>query len=119
MNHIDSGRQNEERAARFLEESGHIIRERNWRQGNREVDIISETDDYIIITEVKTLLAGSSERPEDAVNRKKQGRIIRTAEAYIWEHRLIKPVRFDVIFIYTGPGDTLIEHIRDAFYPLI
>jgi len=119
MNHIDSGRKNEERAARFLEESGHIIRERNWRQGSREVDIISETDQYIVITEVKTMLDGSNERPEDAVNRKKQGRIIRTAEAYIWKHRLKKPVRFDVIFIYTHAGDTRIEHIRDAFYPVI
>ena len=118
MNHIESGRKNEERAARFLEEAGHVIRERNWRRGSMEVDIISETGEFIVITEVKTLLAGSGERPEDAVNSKKQGRIIRTAEAYIWEHRLTKPVRFDVIFIYSGMAEVQIEHIRDAFYPV-
>jgi len=118
MNHIESGRKNEERATRFLEEAGHIIRERNWRQGSMEVDIISETSEFIVVTEVKTLLQGSHERPEDTVNRKKQGRIIRTAEAYIWKHGLKKPVRFDVIFIYPGNAEVRIEHIRDAFYPL-
>ncbi len=118
MNHIESGRKNEERAVRFLEGRGHIIRARNWRKGSMEVDIISETDEFIVITEVKTMLWGSCERPEDAVNRKKQGRIIRTAEAYIWEHRLTKPVRFDVIFVCSDRDDLQIEHIRDAFYPV-
>ena len=116
MNHINTGRENEAVAARFLEASGHTIRERNWRKGRWEVDIISETYECIIITEVKTLMEGSGERPEDIVNRKKQKHIIRAAEAYIWEQRLTKPVRFDVIFVFTGGGNR-IEHIEDAFYP--
>jgi len=117
MDHIEYGRKNEDRATAFLERSGHTILERNWRYGKREVDIISETDEFIVITEVKSIHPGSDELPEDVVNRRKQQRIIRTAEAYIWEHRLRKPVRFDVIFITENREGVRIDHIRNAFYP--
>jgi putative endonuclease len=117
MDRIAIGRNNEERAARFLEASGHLILERNWRHDKREVDIISETREYIVVTEVKTLMHGSLERPQDVVNRKKQRHIIRTAEAYVWEKRLAKPVRFDLVLIYEGRDGFRIEHIPDAFYP--
>ena len=117
MDHITTGRNNEERAARFLEASGHIILERNWRKDRREVDIISETQEYIVITEVKTMIPGSCDRPQDIVNRKKQQHIIRTAEVYVWEKRLAKPVRFDLILIYENRDGFRIEQITDAFYP--
>lgn len=117
MNHIQKGKISEDRAAAYLEQAGHTILDRNWRHGRHEVDIISETDGFVVVTEVKSAVPGSTERPEDAVNRKKQLGIIRTAEAWVWEHRPAKPVRFDVIFVGEGPSGILIEHIRDAFYP--
>ena len=117
MNHIDRGRINEDRAAAYLERSGHTILDRNWRHRGLEVDIISETECFIVVTEVKSVIPGSTERPEDAINIKKQQGIIRTAEAWIWQHRPAKPVRFDVIFVGEGPSGILIEHIMDAFYP--
>ena len=44
----------ENMAAKLLQEKGYKILARNWRCGHLEVDIIAETDDYLVIVEVKT-----------------------------------------------------------------
>ena len=44
----------EDMAAKLLQEKGYKILARNWRCGHLEVDIIAETDDYLVIVEVKT-----------------------------------------------------------------
>ena len=48
------GKMAEDIAAEYLLTNGYIIRERNWRIGNRiEIDIIAEKDGIIVFVEVK------------------------------------------------------------------
>ena len=44
----------EDLATNLLLQKGYRILERNWHCGHLEVDIIAETDDYLVIVEVKT-----------------------------------------------------------------
>ena len=51
-------------------------------------------------------------RPSEAVNRQKQAHILRTAQLYLQEHRLMDaPMRFDIIEVL--PEE--IRHIENAF----
>ena len=43
----------EDLATNLLLQKGYRILERNWHCGHLEVDIIAETDDYLVIVEVK------------------------------------------------------------------
>jgi putative endonuclease len=116
--HIQKGKINETIAVRFLQENGYRIIKRNWRFGKKEIDIISEKDNLLVITEVKSRLAKSAIRPEEAVSIKKQQMIIEAADAFILQNGLDHEVRFDVIFVDNNQPDIRIEHIPDAFYPV-
>lgn len=118
MRHIQKGKNNENIAARFLQEKGYRIIKRNWRYGKKEIDIISEKDNLLIIIEVKSRLTKSVMRPEEIVSMKKQLLIIEAAEAFIVQNGLDHEVRFDIIFVDNNQPDVRIEHIQDAFYPV-
>ncbi len=48
------GKMAEDIAAEYLLTNGYIIRERNWRIGNKiEIDIIAEKDGIIVFVEVR------------------------------------------------------------------
>jgi putative endonuclease len=113
------GKRGEELAARYLEEKGYKILETNWRFGRNELDLIAEDGDTLVVVEVKTRQSNAIGDPEMAVTREKQRVIIRSANAYVrWKHRDIE-VRFDIVSILMK-GETLtINHIPDAFYPMV
>ena len=69
-------------AAKLLQEKGYKILARNWRCGHLEVDIIAETDDYLVIVEVKTRKSAAFGEPEVFVDRQKQRNLIRAAMCY-------------------------------------
>ena len=70
------GVRGEEMAADWLRQHGYTIRNRNWRSGRTEIDIIAETSEYIVFVEVKTRSADYQVNPADAVNVPKQRTII-------------------------------------------
>ena len=72
----------EDMAAKLLQEKGYKILARNWRCGHLEVDIIAETDDYLVIVEVKTRKSAAFGEPEVFVDRQKQRNLIRAAMCY-------------------------------------
>ncbi|HRY97467.1 MAG TPA: YraN family protein [Bacteroidales bacterium] len=116
---MDLGRQGEDLAAAYLKEKGFRIRERNWRSGRNEVDIIAEKGDLMIFVEVKTRRPGSMMPPASAVDRAKQANIIRAADVYIRRYDLDVNARFDIISIETNGSETRLEHIDEAFYALL
>ena len=118
-NHIKTGKTGEDTACTYLAANGHIILERNWRYRHLEIDIISETTDFIIFTEVKTRSINNITEPWRAVNKKKQLLLIRAANVYILRKKIKKEVRFDIISIIIHPsGETELEYIPDAFTTL-
>ena len=49
------GKAGEDAAAKYLEQNGYTIRDRNWRKNHLELDIVADKDKELIIVEVKTL----------------------------------------------------------------
>lgn len=118
-NHLDFGARGEELASRHLEEKGYKILERNWRFGHREIDIIARYNEFLVIAEVKTRSGTMWQHPSQAVTRQKQRHLVEAADAYIRKNNLDLEVRFDVISVVKDRKNTEIEHIENAFYPLL
>lgn len=111
------GKIGEERAATFLLRKGYTILERNWKIGDLETDIIAQEGETLVFVEVKTRTSGGSKRPEEAVDRERERRLVAGAQAYIRKNRLDNPWRFDIVAITTNFIHWEINHIEDAFLP--
>ena len=107
------GRAGEAAAVVFLEEKGMLILEKNFRSRSGEVDIIALDGDVIVFAEVKTWSAYGFDALEQALNQKKQRKIIETSKYFLSLHRKYRymAIRFDVIFI--APQG--ITHLASAF----
>lgn len=117
--HIKFGNKGEDTAAEFLAGKGYKIKARNWRFGKLEIDIIAQHNDMIIFVEVKSRTGTYFEQPFQAVTKKKQRFIIKAANAYIEKYEVDLEARFDIISIVEQKGKSEIDHIEDAFYPLV
>jgi len=111
------GARGEELAAGYLRQHGYTIRDRNWRSGRTEIDIIAENSEFIVFAEVKTRASDYQVHPRDAVNVPKQRTIIFVASNYINRYNLAKEARFDIITVIFSGSDCEIDHIENAFYP--
>ncbi|MEG0509624.1 MAG: YraN family protein [Eubacterium sp.] len=111
------GRAGEALAAHYLCTKGHRLLSRNYKKKTGEIDLITKQGDTVVFTEVKlrrTLKFGS---PAQAVDYRKQQRIIKTALWYLQEKNLFDyNVRFDIIEILGDPSaDVKVNHIENAF----
>ena len=110
------GQQAQKLAEKFLRKKGLRILARNINTGPAEIDLIARHRTEIVIVEVRSRWSESDVRPEETVNRAKQQRLIRGAQAFLksrrWEDR---PVRFDVVAIDAFVEPPTITHIPDAF----
>lgn len=113
--HNDIGKRGEELAANFLAEKGFLIREKNWRKGYLEVDLIAEDGPVLVFVEVKTRRDLAHGLPEEAVTRKKERHLIDAAEAYLETRNLTNEVRFDIVSVWENETEMRINHIREAF----
>lgn len=120
--HNDLGKWGEEKAAAYLRSQGFAIRDRDWRDGRRDLDIvaISQDERLLVIAEVKTRSSADLEEPEQAVDRKKIRNIGIAADTYIRQFAIDCEVRFDIISVVgTDDAHCRIEHIENAFNPLL
>jgi putative endonuclease len=111
----------EQMAQLFLAEHAYKIRSTNYRFKKWEVDIIAETENVFVFVEVKTRQNDYLGEPWRAVTKTKQKQIIRVAHEYLIQNNIEKEARFDVVSILYNPNIHLkqIEHIQDAFYPML
>ncbi|GFM32833.1 YraN family protein [Desulfovibrio subterraneus] len=114
--HLVTGANGEEAAARFLTDRGYRIAARNWRHGKLELDIVCTRGNETIFVEVKTRAQGSLQRPDEALTAAKRRSLIRAAQQYISAANLWdRPCRFDLIAVVRS-GDTYhVEHMENAF----
>lgn len=115
--HNEFGQISEDRAVAYLMARGYTIRERNWRLGHKEIDIIAQKNGIIAIIEVKARKSDKYGDPIEAVTDEKIRNLVQAANAYVRYHRINLTVRFDIITIIGEPGNQTVEHIEDAFYP--
>jgi putative endonuclease len=118
--HNELGKLGESIAIRYLSGRSYEILERNWRLGRLEIDIIAREGYQLVIIEVKTRAGNFTVLPEEAVNAKRQKRLIRAANAYICRGDLNLDVRFDIItIIFETKEGYRLNHIENAFYPMV
>jgi len=114
----DLGREGENRAAAFLEHRGFGILARNVRAGGVELDLIVRRGTLVAIVEVKARRSGDYGMPEEAVDARKQARLVRGGAAWLREARLrgVRRVRFDVVAcLETSDGTWQLRHWEGAF----
>lgn len=115
--HNETGKEGEEIAALHLLKNGYTILARNFRCKKSEIDIIAQKDKTIVFVEVKTRTNGFFQEPELSVTRSKQKQITLGANFYIQENNIDIDIRFDIVAITLSPFR--LNHIEDAFYPLV
>jgi putative endonuclease len=113
------GRKGEELTCAYLQKKGFEILQRNFIHDRAEVDIVAEKEGMIVFVEVKTRMSAYLTDPAQLVSLKKQKQIIKAADAWIKKLRPNDPARFDVVIVVTNMQYTTIEHIEDAFYPML
>lgn len=117
--HNEIGKKGEALALTHLREKGYHVRETNWLYRKAELDIVAEFDDYLVVVEVKTRSSREFESPKEAVTIKKQKHIVRAADAYIQQFDIDMECRFDIVSVLIQGNEIEIEHIEDAFYPML
>ncbi len=120
--HNDFGKWGEDMAAKYLEGRGYVVFDRDWRVGNRDLDIVARSGDsmWLVFVEVKTRRMDGISEPEDSVDIRKQRNLAVAANIYLKSHTAPPNVRFDIITVIGSPtGESRIEHIEDAFNPML
>ena len=114
------GKRGEQVASDYLIAKGYRVLERNWYFRKKEIDIIAEKDDFLVIIEVKSRSVSFHENPRDAVNMKKQRFLIQAANAYVYRCDIELEVRFDIItVVFFNDQEYKLIHFDDAFYPTL
>lgn len=90
----------EDIAAAFLSQKGYRILERNYHTRLGEIDIIATEGNYLCFVEVKYRSNLGFGYPSEAVDKRKQKKIIESALIYIKSKCLLgQAYRFDVVEI--------------------
>lgn len=112
------GTKGEDYAAKFLKKNKYKIIERNYSEKFGEIDIIADNEQYLVFVEVKTRHTDSLTKPYEAVDFRKQQKIIKTAKMYVAKNNIDRYCRFDVCEVFVDKN-TLnldrINYIENAF----
>lgn len=115
--HNETGQEGEKAAADFLENKGYQILHRNWRYKRAELDIVAMDRKTMVFVEVKTRTDYTFDRPENAVDGKKQRLMTQAAIAYMAESGHNWAIRFDILSVILRGDKFYIDHFEDAFFP--
>lgn len=114
-NNIEIGRKGELLAKQYLVSHNYNILNMNYRNKIGEIDIIAMNKDILVFIEVKTRRSLEYGYAYEAVNRRKQEKIISTSLVYLKENGFKDiQLRYDIIEVYLTPK-TRINHIDNAF----
>ena len=109
----------EDRATTMIKEQGLKVLERNFSGKTGEIDIIAQEGEQLIFVEVRGRSNPLFNSAAGSVDRRKQQRLLRTAQLYLQRHPQMAnmPCRFDVI-AFEPPqsrSNARIRWIRGAF----
>jgi len=117
-----TGREGEDIVCGYLAKLGHVILERNWRNGHLEIDIISLDAEGIHFVEVKARRKSIQAPPQDNVDRNKQRRIATAAKRYLCTKGKSLSGKYECFFdvaAVTFEGETVhMEWIPQAYIPM-
>jgi putative endonuclease len=113
----DIGAWGEALAAKALIERGYVIRDRNWRHGRGELDIVAERAGAIVFVEVRTRRSDAFGKPDESITAHKRATLIATAQAYLQVHALDEAAwQIDAIVVELDARNAVsrLEHIEHA-----
>ena len=114
-------------AVRYLRLHGYTVKERNWRSGHMEIDVIAANLTTVAFVEVKARTYTKENLdiappPGNAVKSEKQRLTRKAAKDYLWQHPTKKQPRMDVMEVWlvrdekTGKTKVAkINHIKAAY----
>ena len=97
--HLKQGEKAEDQAQQFLINQGLQPVCRNFSCKLGEIDLIMEDGNTLVIIEVRYRKSDKFGSALESVTRRKQSRIIASANYYLMLNNIDQPVRFDVIGI--------------------
>jgi len=113
------GKRGEDIAHRFLQRSGMVVVDRNYRKasGGGEVDLIGWDRDVLVFIEVKSRTTDEYGAPDRAIGAEKRASLLRAAREYARHAEVAwDKVRFDVVnVVFAKPPQ--VTHFRDALAP--
>jgi putative endonuclease len=110
------GKEGERIAELFLKKKGYKLVERNYRCAAGELDLIVLDQRVIVFVEVKTRTGMAYGTPLEAVEVRKQQKLIYAAQFFLNAKKLSqREARFDVVGISWPGAQPLVEHIENAF----
>lgn len=119
MKPTDIGKLGESAVCRYLEEQGYTIRDRNFRIRGGEIDIVAARGEELCIVEVKTRRIGTMDPGDEAVDLRKQRRLIRACYRYLEKRGIDESqwyIRYDIAVVSMWHGSiTDIDYLENAF----
>jgi len=117
MYNIIFGRNGEKRAALYLKKNGYKIIETNYKTPISEIDIIAYDKNVLCFIEVKTRKNADFGTPSEAVDKRKQQKIIQGAFYFLQHKNLECEMRFDVVEVYADKDFKKVNFnlIKNAF----
>jgi putative endonuclease len=110
------GKEGERIAEQYLKKKGYRLIERNYRCAAGELDLIVLDHRVVVFVEVKTRTGDGFGSPFEAVEFRKQRKMIQAAQYFLAEKKLQqRDARFDVVGISWAGRDPMVEHIENAF----
>jgi len=107
------GRYGEDVAARYVQDAGWQVLDRNWRGRDGELDLVARDGSALVAVEVKTRRGLGYGHPAEAVTARKVARLRRLTAQWVAAHD-VRPVsiRIDVIAVLLPPsGAAQVEHL--------
>jgi len=110
------GKEGERVAEQYLRKKGYRVVERNYRCAGGELDLIVLDRRVVVFVEVKTRTGHAFGTPLEAVEFRKQQRMIRAAQFFLSAKGLHqRDARFDVVGVSWPGREPAVEHIVNAF----
>ena len=112
-----TGDRGEAEVAKYLRRKGYTLLASQWRCRFGELDLVAKSRKGVIcFVEVKLRSEGAIGLPREFEDGKKKERLRRAALAYLSQHELDAPARFDVAEVYQQQDQALrIEYLEGAF----
>ena len=117
MSSMTFGKESEQAAATYLQKRGYRILHRNYRIARGEIDLVANHQGTLVFIEVKARRSVQFGLPAQAVDFRKQEKLIHVARHYLHRYRRgDRHCRFDVILLtQQSSGEVQIELIQNAF----
>lgn len=111
----NKGNLGEERALNYIKDKKYQVLEKNFTTKIGEIDLIAKDKDIVVFIEVKLRRNSSYGHPFEAVDYRKQRKIINVAKLYAKYKKMYDTqFRFDIIEVYLDTN--YINHIPNAFW---